>query len=114
MSGADPADAQGRRGALNFSSFSLQLVPAEQMMPALSEATGNQAPSKFSRANLRFATGSGQQSRCATMAACCGGGERGPVILPAFKAGDPALCGLDGGFDSHTLPPQKSNTTGVF
>ena len=33
------------------------------------------------------------------------GGEKGPVILPAFKAGDPLLRGSDGGFDSHTLPP---------
>jgi hypothetical protein len=28
------------------------------------------------------------------------------VILPAFKAGDPALRGSGGGFDSHTLPPK--------
>src|SRR5690242_21575055 len=34
-----------------------------------------------------------------------GGGARGPVILPVFKAGDPSLRGVDGGFDSHTLPP---------
>ena len=27
------------------------------------------------------------------------------MILPAFKAGDAALRGPDGGFDSHTLPP---------
>jgi hypothetical protein len=27
------------------------------------------------------------------------------VILPVFKAGDPSLRGMDGGFDSHTLPP---------
>jgi hypothetical protein len=27
------------------------------------------------------------------------------VILPAFKAGDAALRGPNGGFDSHTLPP---------
>ena len=33
------------------------------------------------------------------------GGARGPVILPVFKAGDPSLRGVDGGFDSHTLPP---------
>ena len=33
------------------------------------------------------------------------GGEKGPVTLPAFKAGDPALRGSGGGFDSHTLPP---------
>ena len=33
------------------------------------------------------------------------GGERGPVTLPAFKAGDPFLRGTGGGFDSHTLPP---------
>src|SRR5712692_2461454 len=33
------------------------------------------------------------------------GGEKGPVTFPAFKAGDPALRGSDGGFDSHTLPP---------
>jgi len=33
------------------------------------------------------------------------GGERGPVISPAFKAGDSVLRGSNGGFDSHTLPP---------
>src|SRR5712671_593919 len=33
------------------------------------------------------------------------GGERGPVISPAFKAGDSVLSGSNGGFDSHTLPP---------
>ena len=43
-------------------------------------------------------------------AVCCyyltdHGGERGPVILVAFKAIDPVLCGQGGGFDSHTLPP---------
>jgi hypothetical protein len=36
------------------------------------------------------------------------GGAWGPVILPAFKAGDPFLRGGDGGFDSHTLPPNCS------
>jgi hypothetical protein len=34
------------------------------------------------------------------------GGERGPVTFPVFKAGDPALRELNGGFDSHTLPPK--------
>ena len=34
------------------------------------------------------------------------GGEKGPVILVAFKAIDPVLRGQGGGFDSHTLPPQ--------
>jgi len=33
------------------------------------------------------------------------GGERGPVTFPAFKAGDSALRGSNGGFDFHTLPP---------
>jgi hypothetical protein len=37
------------------------------------------------------------------------GGERGPVIFPAFKAGDSALRGSNGGFDSHTLPPILDN-----
>jgi len=36
------------------------------------------------------------------------GGARGPVILPVFKAGDPSLRGVDGGFDSHTLPPYSA------
>jgi hypothetical protein len=27
------------------------------------------------------------------------------VILPVFKAGDPSLRGVDGGFDSHSSPP---------
>ena len=45
------------------------------------------------------------------MAACSGGGARGPVILPAFKAGDPALRGPGGGFDSHTLPPDLGAET---
>ncbi len=35
-----------------------------------------------------------------------GGGAKGPVILPAFKAGDSALREPSGGFDSHTLPPK--------
>jgi hypothetical protein len=35
------------------------------------------------------------------------GGERGPVILAAFKAVDPALREPGGGFDSHTLPPKS-------
>ena len=30
------------------------------------------------------------------------------MILPVFKAGDPSLRGVDGGFDSHTLPPSLS------
>jgi len=33
------------------------------------------------------------------------GGERGPVISPAFKAGDSVLSGSNGGFDFHTPPP---------
>src|SRR5215469_14382284 len=33
------------------------------------------------------------------------GGERGPVTFPAFKAGDSALRGSNGGFDFHTPPP---------
>ena len=37
------------------------------------------------------------------------GGAKGPVILPAFKAGDSALREPSGGFDSHTLPPQIAN-----
>src|SRR5271163_4151821 len=39
------------------------------------------------------------------------GGARGPVILPAFKAGDSTLREPNGGFDSHTLPPTNSNHT---
>ncbi len=35
------------------------------------------------------------------------GGEKGPVILPVFKAGDSALREPSGGFDSHTLPPKS-------
>jgi hypothetical protein len=37
------------------------------------------------------------------------GGEKGPVILPVFKAGDSALREPSGGFDSHTLPPYLAN-----
>jgi hypothetical protein len=33
------------------------------------------------------------------------GGERDPVIFPAFKAGDAFLRGAGGGFDFHTPPP---------
>jgi hypothetical protein len=33
------------------------------------------------------------------------GGEKGPVTFPAFKAGDSFLRGPNGGFDSHTPPP---------
>ena len=33
------------------------------------------------------------------------GGENGPVTVAAFKAADSALCGSNGGFDSHTPPP---------
>jgi len=40
------------------------------------------------------------------------GGERGPVIFPAFKAGDSVLSGPNGGFDSHTLPPISTNLFG--
>jgi hypothetical protein len=36
------------------------------------------------------------------------GGERGPVIFPAFKAGDSVLSGSNGGFDSHTPPPSET------
>ena len=39
------------------------------------------------------------------------GGAKGPVILPVFKAGDPSLRGVDGGFDSHTLPPNTRKQT---
>ena len=31
----------------------------------------------------------------------------GPVTCPAFKAGDSALRDPNGGFDSHTLPPNS-------
>jgi hypothetical protein len=41
------------------------------------------------------------------------GGARGPVILPVFKAGDPSLRGVDGGFDSHTLPPNSFDSNGI-
>jgi hypothetical protein len=34
-----------------------------------------------------------------------GGGERGPVTFPAFKAGDAFHSGTGGGFDFHTPPP---------
>jgi hypothetical protein len=30
------------------------------------------------------------------------------VIFPAFKAGDSVLRGSNGGFDSHTLPPDRA------
>ena len=36
-----------------------------------------------------------------------GGGERGPVTFPAFKAGDSTLRGPNGGFDFHTPPPNR-------
>ena len=42
------------------------------------------------------------------------GGERGPVILVAFKAIDPALRESGGGFDSHTLPPKLPLILWVF
>ncbi len=45
---------------------------------------------------------------CASIGLRTRGGEKGPVTLPAFKAGDPALRGSGGGFDSHTLPPQTT------
>jgi PhnB protein len=35
------------------------------------------------------------------------GSEKGPVTFLAFKACDPFLRGADGGFDSHTLPPNS-------
>jgi hypothetical protein len=54
--------------------------------------------------NENLGTGQAPGEPCATMTPR-GGGARGPVILPVFKAGDPALRGSDGGFDSHTLPP---------
>ena len=41
------------------------------------------------------------------------GGEKGPVILPAFKAGDSVPCGRNGGFDSHTLPPISLTLNGL-
>ena len=44
-------------------------------------------------------------SRFSSPAILHSGGERGPVISPAFKAGDSVLSGSNGGFDSHTLPP---------
>jgi hypothetical protein len=43
-----------------------------------------------------------------TLIALQTGGERGPVILVAFKAIDPALRESGGGFDSHTLPPSPA------
>jgi hypothetical protein len=41
-----------------------------------------------------------------------GGGEKGPVTFPAFKAGDSFLRGSNGGFDSHTPPPTYSVCVG--
>jgi hypothetical protein len=43
-----------------------------------------------------------------------GGGENGPVTVPAFKAGDSALRESNGGFDSHTLPPLNDNPSRVL
>ena len=54
---------------------------------------------------LRRARVANTLHRYATMTLYPSGGARGPVILPAFKAGDSALRGSNGGFDSHTLPP---------
>jgi hypothetical protein len=36
------------------------------------------------------------------------------VTFPAFKAGDPTPRGPDGGFDSHTSPPNSSFGLGLF
>jgi hypothetical protein len=47
--------------------------------------------------------------RCVIGCSCNNGGEKGPVIFPAFKAGDSALRGSNGGFDFHTPPPQIAN-----
>lgn len=35
------------------------------------------------------------------------------MTFVAFKAMDPVLCGQDGGFDSHTLPPYPFDLTEV-
>ncbi len=48
---------------------------------------------------------------CAILPLHRNGGEGGPVTFPAFKAGDPTLREPDGGFDSHTLPPEFSLLT---
>src|SRR5580704_1832359 len=42
------------------------------------------------------------------------GGERGPVTFPAFKAGDSALRGSNGGFDFHTPPPYLASVYAGF
>ena len=42
------------------------------------------------------------------------GGENGPVTVAAFKAADSALRGSNGGFDSHTPPPQIVNVYAVI
>jgi hypothetical protein len=36
------------------------------------------------------------------------GGERGPVVLMVFKTIARVLRGFGGGFDSHTLPPDRA------
>jgi hypothetical protein len=42
------------------------------------------------------------------------GGENGPVTVAAFKAADSALCGSNGGFDSHTPPPYLYDMAGSY
>ena len=37
------------------------------------------------------------------------GSEWDPVILPVFKTGARHLRGVEGVFDSHTLPPESSS-----
>ena len=41
------------------------------------------------------------------------GGENGPVTVAAFKAADSVLRGSNGGFDSHTPPPDLSHLSEV-
>src|SRR5713101_5868466 len=64
-------------------------------------------PDQRKRAACQSRRGEPAKSLCYDSCANCGG-ERGPVVLVAFKAIARVLRGLGGGFDSHTLPPQLS------
>src|SRR5216684_1588317 len=69
-------------------------------------------PDQRRRAAGQSRRGEPTKSLCYDSCANCGG-ERGPVVLVAFKAIARVLRGLGGGFDSHTLPPYLFDTTEV-
>src|SRR6266403_428305 len=66
------------------------------------------APAQFKFFTSHESRVTSHESRVTRSSYTSPGGERGPVISAAFKAGDSVLRGSNGGFDFHTPPPSHA------